>query len=175
MSTPFKKKKLIFKNKILKNFYTTPIMSSALTACFNDIVNCHTTEFPRLTEEWVTLDCAIKLAPENPAININSLILQKKLVTTEMKIINSLRMKNVVQYTALLDKYKSISSDLMLDCEEHSDNIISHNLFEEDPRSVNEQAYIELCNYLLARVKLHDKTLQTLIQYNEARKKMVVS
>jgi len=137
-----------------------------LEAHMNDLIRGHSAVYPELTEKWKLLDCLIKTADSNksPLFRLDIIVLQKKLVTTEMKIINSLRIKDANQYTALLEKYKTISTDLIDISEDNSETLII------DEGSEKEQAYIELCNYLKSQVNMYSNSLELLIKYNNAKK-----
>jgi hypothetical protein len=137
-----------------------------LNSHFKAIVDCHTSQYAELTEKWKLLDCLIKEydSIKYPVFCLDNIVLQKKLITTEMHIINSLRMKDVDKYTALLDKYKTISMDLIDKSGDDTDSLIIAEGSEK------EQAYIELCNYLKSQVDVYSGTLENLISYIRAKK-----
>ena len=138
------------------------------TTHMNNLIGSHTSDYADLTERWKILDCVIKGydSVEFPAFRLDNIVLQKKLITTEMHIINSLRMKDVNKYTALLEKFKTLSVDLIDISEDNTDDLVIL-----DGGSENEQAYIELCNYLKSQVDMYSRTLEILINYNHAVKR----
>ena len=137
---------------------------TGLNIHMNALIREHTERYADLTEKWKILDCVIKGwdSIKLPAVRLDNVVLQKKLFTTEMKIINSLRMKDVDKYTALLEKYKTISTDLIDLAEDNTDDLVIIG------GSENEQAYIEVCNYLKSQVDMYSSSLEILIMYNQA-------
>jgi hypothetical protein len=138
-----------------------------LNTHMNALIQEHTERYADLTEKWKILDCVIKGydSIKFPAFRLDNVVLQKKLITTEMHIINSLRMKDVNKYTALLEKYKTISIDLMDAIEDNTDDLVILDGSEKD------QAYIEVCNYLKSQVDTYSTSLEILINYNQTIKR----
>lgn len=134
---------------------------------FNKAVAIVSYKYGVLTDSWNTCQSAIKvikayIAKGDDVANCDTLALyclQKKVIKTEMLLINALRTKDVGKYKILLDKYREYSVELINHTEELGDCV------SEFTGSKNEQAYIELCNGLKKNIDYYSEVLKLLIKH----------
>lgn len=124
-------------------------------------------EYPNLVEAWKMLDCSIKHHKSKKIEeNVEYLILQKRMITTEMNIINSFRKKDVATFKVLLERYKIMSVDFINEVEDKTDGMVSVSYYPDSPcRSIGEQAYIDMCNEMKQNIDKYSNCLEALIMY----------
>lgn len=131
---------------------------------YRELVEIISKEYTELVEKWKQCDLTIKLIKSKShehIVGIDSLIMQKKLITTHMKIINSVRIKDFDNCKILVEKYKSVALDL-IDFTGEQEEIIDFNTGD-----INEQAYIKLCNHLKQRVDQFDNLTKFIEMYKK--------
>jgi hypothetical protein len=120
-------------------------------------------DYPNLVKVWKKLDYFIK-HPE--VTDVEFLKLQKRLITTEMNIVNSFRKKDVETFKVLLERYKNMAVDCITEAEDNTDDLSCLSSYDNS-RSSGEQAYIDKCDELKLNVEKYSNCLEALIMYKK--------
>jgi hypothetical protein len=128
---------------------------------FNEIVTGMSSTYDDLTKHWKLCQfMIIVLKGDDEAKSAVSFHrLQKKLIKTQMLLINALRTKDVRKFKILLDEYREGSLECMNYIEEDGCNSVSVHT-----GSKNEQSYIELCDDLKKSIDEYSELLKALVK-----------
>jgi hypothetical protein len=127
-----------------------------IDAWYRDFNKSLVVRFHHLTSCWKKVDLVIKTYDECPA---EICMLQKKYYTNEMKLINALRIKNIVLSKSLLETLRKISLDIM--------DLFDLNINHDVP----ENLYLDTCNALKENIDNYEKVVEILTTYLSAKQK----
>jgi hypothetical protein len=124
-------------------------------------------DYPILVTAWKKLDYIIK-HPEarNFEGNVEHLKLQKRIITTEMNMINSFRKRDVETFKVLLERFKNMAVDCITEAEDFTDGMTCFST-EDNTISSGEQGYIDKCDELKRDVEKYSNCLEALIMYKK--------